>query len=277
MVKLANGSSLIVQIQTGTRTFQPGTNLVEGNFCYPFSPATQSVQAYFVLLTGSSCFVFAASNSIAPCPVSPTCSTSLPDVQPTYKFYDEVKSLSALNLVSGYEDGSFKPDEKMARGSAVKLLVQTFDIPVEAGSTQHFADVPPGSPYFAYVEAAYKKGLVNGYKDGTFRPEGAITRGALVKMAVQAAGWELVKPQKPTFRDVGADSPFYSYVETAAAHGILDNVAAPGGLFQAGKEATRGETAAIIARAMPSPISRPPKSLEALLRKLLGLDNQTQR
>jgi hypothetical protein len=200
-----------------------------------------------------------------------------PDVQPGSKFYDELMSLTALKVVSGYADGTFRPEQSMTRGSAVKMLVQAFDIPIEAstGSGQHFADVPPDSLYFTYVEAAYKKGLVSGYTDGTFRPEQATTRGALVKMAVVAAGWQPVKPVKPTFTDVGADSPFYPFVEAAVAHGILDNVAAPGGPFQADKEATRGESAAIIARAMPPPTSGLPKSLESLLRKLL--DNQLSK
>jgi len=50
----------------------------------------------------------------------------------------------------------------------------------------HFSDVPQDSVYYAEVETAYRKGLVNGYEDGTFRPEQPITRGALVKMVVQA-------------------------------------------------------------------------------------------
>jgi hypothetical protein len=58
-------------------------------------------------------------------------------------------------------------------------------------------------------------------------------------------------------------------VETAVAHGILQNVVSPGGSFQSEKAATSGETAALIARAMPAPVSNLLKSLEGLLRKLL--------
>jgi hypothetical protein len=88
-------------------------------------------------------------------------------------------------------------------------------------------------------------------------------------MVVQAAEWELVKPQEPTFTDVSADSPLYAYLETTTAHGVLEEVAVVGDSFQADKAATRGESAALIARAMPSPIPNLLKSLEALLRKLL--------
>jgi hypothetical protein len=196
-------------------------------------------------------------------------------VQPDHKFYNEIMSLSALNIASGYEDGSFRPQKNMTRGAVAKMLIQAFDIPVETSSTPHFSDVPQDSPYFPYVEAASKQGLVSGYKDGTFKLEQAITRGALAKMVVQAAGWELVKPEKPTFTDVSADSPFYSYVETVVVHGILTDVAASGGSFQADKDATRGASAAMVARAMPLPISNLPKRLEALLGKLL--EGQAQK
>jgi hypothetical protein len=266
-----------VRFQTGTTTFQPGTNVVQGDFCYPTS---LSMHATFNLLSPSSnCFASGTSGTIAPCPVQPVCLLPFRDVQPDYKFYNEIMSLSTFDIASGYEDGTFRPEETMSRGLAVKMLVQAFDIPLVLTDTtsvqQHFTDVPPTSPYFAYVEAAYKAGLVNSYKDGTFKPEQAITRGALVKLVVQATGWELVKPQKQSFLDVSADSPFYPYIETAAARGILDGVATPNGLFEPNKEAARGETAAIIARAMPLPTSNMPKSLEAMLKKLL--DGQTHK
>jgi hypothetical protein len=115
---------------------------------------------------------------------------------------------------------------------------------------------------------------VNGYKDGTFRPGLAVTRGALVKMAVQAAGWDLVKPQRPTFTDIGADSPLYGYVEASAAHGLLAGVAVPGGAFQPENAATRGEAAAIIARTMTSATSSLPESWEAKLKKLIESGGQ---
>jgi hypothetical protein len=181
-------------------------------------------------------------------------------------------SLSALNIASGYEDGTYRPEESMTRGLATEMLVQAFDIPLQASTVQHFGDVPTSSPYFPYVEAAYARGLISGYKDGTFRLEQAITRGALIQVVVQAAGWELVKPQKPTFSDVGSDSPLYVYVETASAHGVLVDVAMPDGPFQPDQEATRGETAAFIARTMPAPTfnSGVPMNVETRLKELLA-------
>ena len=268
VANLVDGTSLVVQVQLGTMTFQPGNNLVQGDFCYQFTPTTQSVQAYFGLLTNS-CVAYDSSVPMAPCPMTPACPLSPSDAQPDHKFYNEIMSLAALGVVSGYGDGTFKPDASIKRGQAVKLLVQAFNIPLVSSKEPRFSDVPGSSRYYTYVEAAYNSGLVSGYKDGTFKPDQTITQGAALKMVVQAAGWELVEPERPSFTDVSADSPFYPYVEAATAHDILTDIALAGGAFDPGNEATRGETAAMIARAMPSPLSNLPNSLESMQKQLL--------
>jgi hypothetical protein len=268
LVRQQNGRLFIVQIDAGTRTFQPGANVLQGNFCYPFAPNTQSVQAYFTLLTNA-CIDFASSNTIAPCPVTPSCPLRLTDVPPAHKYYDEIMSIAAIEAVSGFQDRTFKPDSEITRGEAVKMLVQAFGLPVEESKTQRFRDVPPGSPYYAYIEAAYKEGLISGYKDGTFKPEQAITRGAAVKLVVQAASWVPVQPAQPTFADVRPDSPFYSYIEAAQAHGLLTGMAEAGGSFEAGRAASRGEGAALVARAASSLMRDVPRTMKPLLEKLL--------
>jgi hypothetical protein len=50
-------------------------------------------------------------------------------------------------------------------------------------SRQTFNDVPPGSTFWLYVERVALHGVVSGYQDGTFRPQNAVTRGQLAKIA----------------------------------------------------------------------------------------------
>ncbi|HYO49810.1 MAG TPA: S-layer homology domain-containing protein, partial [Chloroflexia bacterium] len=47
---------------------------------------------------------------------------------------------------------------------------------------QHFSDVPAGSAFHPYVETAYMHGIINGYTDGTFRPQSPATRGQIAKI-----------------------------------------------------------------------------------------------
>jgi hypothetical protein len=107
-----------------------------------------------------------------------------------------------------------------------------------------FADVEWNSTFYVYIRALTCRGVVNGYADGTYRPGASLTRGQMAKIVVNAAGWPLVNPQNPTFSDVLTDHPFYVFVETAYAHGVISGY---GDTFRPGNDVTRGQIAKIVA------------------------------
>src|SRR5205085_7652858 len=111
--------------------------------------------------------------------------------------------------------------------------------PVQTSMAGHFSDIAGDHPYYPYIEAAYARGLIDGYADGTFRPYNNVTRGQVAKIVVMAAGLRLVQPKAPTFRDVIAGSAFFDYIETARANGILSGY--PDGTFRPNAQATRGQ------------------------------------
>jgi hypothetical protein len=81
----------------------------------------------------------------------------------------------------------FRPQNTLTRGQASKI------VSVVAGYTdaippdqQNFNDVPPASKFWIYIERVALHGVVNGYSDGTFRPENPATRGQLAKIATIA-------------------------------------------------------------------------------------------
>ena len=96
--------------------------------------------------------------------------------------------------------------------SRLELLVQ---------AAPRFADVPAGHPAFRAIEYLSDRGILVGYTDGLFRPDGRASRGQFAKMVVAAMGWGLISPPEPRFTDVPADHPLYAYIETAAARGLL--------------------------------------------------------
>ncbi len=88
-----------------------------------------------------------------------------------------------------------------------------------------FSDVIDTAAYY-YTPVYYLAchGVINGYNDGTFKPFNNTTRSQTAKIVVLAYGIPPVPPPAPdnrTFTDVLPDNVFYSYVETAAAHGII--------------------------------------------------------
>ena len=73
-----------------------------------------------------------------------------------------------------------------------------------AGATRAtFNDVPVGSTFFSYIETAYRKGILSGYNDGSFRPGANAVRGQLSKIVYQALNSAVVEnnASKPSPED----------------------------------------------------------------------------
>jgi hypothetical protein len=118
---------------------------------------------------------------------------------------------------------------------------------------QRFYDVPLANPFAGDIEYMAAHGIISGYADNTFRPYANITRGQLTKMVVAGMSWAPVTPAAPTFADVPAAHPFYSYIETAVAHGVIAGYSCgapgepcPGRYFRPQADVTRGQMAKII-------------------------------
>jgi hypothetical protein len=192
------------------------------------------------------------------------------DVCPGDWHYPYVMPLYEIGAVGGYSDGTFRPGNNITRGQTVKVIVIAFQLEAQPSSSPTFADVPPGSAFHAYVEAASELGFVSGYACGGpgepcdgqnrpyFRPSNNVTRGQLAKMIVGAAGWGPLTPASPTFRDVPPTNPFYGYVERVAANGIIAGYdcggagdPCPGRYFRPAGTATRAQAAKMVELARP--------------------------
>jgi hypothetical protein len=175
-------------------------------------------------------------------------------VLPTDYFAEPVRTLACRGAIAGYADGTFRPYNPTTRGQLAKIVVLAFGYPLVTPATPTFADVPPQDPFYAFVETAAARGIVAGYTDGTFRAYNPITRGQLAKIVVGAAGWPLLTPPTPRFTDVPTTQAFYSYVETAAAHGIIAGYT--DGTFKPTNTATRGQISKIVYAVLTQPASR---------------------
>ena len=122
--------------------------------------------------------------------------------------------------------------------------------------TLSFSDVPPGSTFHPYVMCLACRGIVNGYVDGTYRPDNNITRGQLSKIVSNSAGFS--EPGGPQmFEDVTPGSTFYNYVQRLASRGYIQGYPCGGSpgepcgegflpYFRPGMNATRGQISKIV-------------------------------
>lgn len=97
-----------------------------------------------------------------------------------------------------------------------------------------------------HVEALAKRGIVNGYNDGTFRGNNSISRAELAKIIVEA--FEISGASDNSFTDVNASSWYYSYVSRAAAAGIVNGTG--NGSFAPDNNVSRQDAVLMIYRAM---------------------------
>ena len=97
-----------------------------------------------------------------------------------------VSTLSAMGVLKGYEDGTFRPDASITRAELAAVAVRFFRAPV-APAEDRFSDIA-GHWANEAINAAAQLGIVSGYEDGTFRPANNITRAETIQMVNNVLG-----------------------------------------------------------------------------------------
>ena len=114
------------------------------------------------------------------------------DGEITYK--EAVDVISGIGVVDGYSDGDFRPDDVLTRGAAAKIICNLILGPTTASAlsagTAPFKDVPVTNNFAGYITYCSQQGIINGYADGTFRPQGTLSGNAFMKMLLGALGYD---------------------------------------------------------------------------------------
>jgi len=97
---------------------------------------------------------------------------------------EEISWMHRNGIVSGYEDGTFKPDNCVNRVEFLKMLFKTLNFNENAYEAELFSDMKDGEWYVPFVKTARALGVVEGYGDGTFRPGQCVSRAEAFKMAL---------------------------------------------------------------------------------------------
>ncbi|MFC5404793.1 S-layer homology domain-containing protein [Cohnella soli] len=131
--------------------------------------------------------------------------------------------IQALNkgIASGYPDGTFKPDRSVSRAELAVLLTNALK-PSGKGAELTFKDKQTiGSWAAKPIAYCVELGIINGYSDGTFRPNKTITHAEMVTMIVRAADLPISDDAATGYLD-DADIPKYarSYIAAAKLYGI---------------------------------------------------------
>jgi len=168
------------------------------------------------------------------------------DVRNDHKNYNAITLMSDKKILTGYEDGTFRPDDSITRAELCVVLARTLGSPngLEASQPLPFSDVTEEYWAYDFINFASSNGIINGMGDGTFLPAGKVTFEQAVKMIVCAAG---LVDKANTYQDefdstLGSDSKWYlGYIEAAEKMKMLLKVDT-----EAGQAAKRADVVQII-------------------------------
>ncbi len=161
----------------------------------------------------------------------------------TEKINTAVSALCGLDIMRGYEDGSFHTEKQVTRMEFVTLVLRATGIGETLGSVEPpmpFSDVDASSWGAGAVQTAVAMGLINGYDNGRFGPDDSVTMNQAVKIMVCALGYNAAAERQGGY-PIG-------YLSTASSLGVLKNL-------KSGEEAaSRGEVALLIYNCLTVPL-----------------------
>ncbi len=178
---------------------------------------------------------------------TPVFARSLSDIQSS-KNRLAIDYLNAKGVISGYPDGTFRPQNTVNRAELLKILVGGQGAaPTASQYKDCFPDVTVEwfAPFVCYAK---ELGWVSGYSDGTFRPANTVNTAEAIKMVVNAQGYQVPESvPAPLFGDVDNGAWYASYVKAAKDRGILETIS---GSLGVASDMKRGGISEIIYRAM---------------------------
>ena len=97
---------------------------------------------------------------------------------------DEIRSAKYHNLIKGFDDNIFSPNQPVSREEMVVMIDRALSISKATVQAQIFIDVNPLDNDWSYdaIMNLYQAGIIDGYSDGTFRPSDSVTRASLATM-----------------------------------------------------------------------------------------------
>lgn len=163
----------------------------------------------------------------------------------------EIRTLAAYQLLSGFEDGTFRPQDTLTRAQFAAMLATALDLP--AGDSLSFSDVSGDAWYAGAVAAAADMGFLTGYGDGTFGPEDPLTYEQLTTALSSVAAWASMEGYALDQEILNIDQQL-AYLDWAdwaqvAARNLDELSALPEGLEPAAL-ADRGTAAGMLCRLM---------------------------
>lgn len=156
-----------------------------------------------------------------------------------------IKQAVSIGFIKGYVDGTFKPNQTVTRAEFSVMLMNALK-PQGAGAELTFTDTGKiGAWAQKAVAQAVQAGIINGYEDGTFRPNAEITRAEMASMLANAMGQSKGEEVTTSFAD---DKDIPTWASSSVAYMRQANIMQGKGenMFSPQDHATRAEAVTVL-------------------------------
>jgi|GEM_PF-2947040 len=179
------------------------------------------------------------------------CAISFSDVPTGSLFYGDITFLYCRGIINGYGGNTFRPAASTTRGQFAKMIVNGLGLPAFTPTSPTFSDVPATQPFYTYIEAAVRAGVIAGYPGGTFRPNNPIRRDESAVIIQRAKGYPSFNPPSPTYADLPSTAFGYAAVEALTAVGVVNGqTCGTASCFNPSSNIRRDELSRIVRRAI---------------------------
>jgi uncharacterized protein YkwD len=189
--------------------------------------------------------------------VAPPPGTSFVDVPSDHPAAGAIAHLVLAGVLNGYPDGTFRPAAQITRAEFAKMMVVASGWLFGPGEPAPFADTAGHwAAQMGYLQAIVRAGAINGFPDGTFRPQDPVTRAQATKTAAAACGIveEPLPPGGGPYSDLHAGLWYAGWVSASHRSGLIGGLGRwplwTGSVFGGDVPLTRAEAALLISNYM---------------------------
>ncbi len=195
----------------------PGGNLIRSNTRHDVNNATSRNTILAIGNDIDQSRISGQVNFVAATVDLPTGQTTFRDVPEGYWAKVYIEALAAQNIIAGFPDGTFKPNEPVTRAQFATIVTKALTPPSEQRPAINFRDVASNFWAYSAIQSAYRSRFLAGYPDGRFQPQQQIPRvQALVSLA-NSLGLTANNPNALNFFTDAAQIPNYAIGPVAAA------------------------------------------------------------
>ncbi|PIQ78900.1 hypothetical protein COV81_03885 [Candidatus Peregrinibacteria bacterium CG11_big_fil_rev_8_21_14_0_20_41_10] len=158
---------------------------------------------------------------------------------------EHIKYLESLGIIAAGPQKTFTPDRSINRGELVSMTVAAFGIKLKGDANNIFTDLLSTSSHYKSIMAAYEKGIIKGYPDGTFQEYGPALRVEALKILLVAGNKSKGCPAVNEFTDISTVAWYYEYINCGVFYGIVQGYG--NGKFLPARQVTKAEAAKMLA------------------------------